>query len=53
MPAAREIEAGKALGLTLRDKGASRIIPPTTELAYWALEHDAEPGVSSSVQPRL
>jgi Helix-turn-helix domain len=46
--------AGKLLGLTLRAvqhyEAGTRGIPRTTELACWAIEHGAEPGV---FQPRL
>jgi transcriptional regulator with XRE-family HTH domain len=40
-----QTEAGKLLGLTLRAiqhyEGGTRLIPRTTELACWALEHGA------------
>jgi transcriptional regulator with XRE-family HTH domain len=48
-----QTKAGDALGLTLREiqhyEGGTRTIRRTTELACWALEHGAEPGV---FQPR-
>jgi transcriptional regulator with XRE-family HTH domain len=49
-----QTQAGTALGLTLRAiqhyEGGSRSIPRVVELACWALEHGAEPGIFRLVQ---
>lgn len=48
-----QTKAGEALGLTLRAiqhcEAATRPIPRAIELACWALEHGADPGL---IRPR-